>query len=398
MAEKSSWSELPFDLQEEFYRLSESTALDLAKHIQDLEIELSANWPQVEFAVKPISQSDSKELAISSVDGSRSPEPARRLGGDFAVYSAGLLRLQGKRIVENRFAVGKADSTKAPQVDLASLVSARTLAAEREVAVAALKDADLVLLDGSFYGFSGEVTSVLRRRPGVSPHQLGEWSDAIQLALKRTEELVDSGKCIGVIKRSRTRAISGWLSAKSGKLVLQGMTDKHILNRKLASLSYFDYERLLGGGSFLTYSMLAYNLANGREKEPTREALGRAAELAAARFTRAFGRPFGMRVDPSKLRRFQARLFADAPPCELEVPTSVPGGLINELLASENFSEATGLPHAIDMIDEYVGIPRAFTRDFVYEVEARVTSLAPSTLSGVRGFFSDLNPQKEGIE
>ena len=105
-----------------------------------------------------------------------------------------------------------------------------------------------------------------------------------------------------------------------------------------------------------------------------------------------------MRVDPSKLRRIQARLFADAPPCELEVPTSVRSGLVNELLTSENFSEATGLPHAIDMIDEYVGIPRAFTRDFVYEVEARTASLTPSTLSGVRGFFSDLNPQKEGIE
>lgn len=352
----------------------------------------------MEFAVKPISQSNSKELAISSVDGSRSPEAARRLGGDFAVFSAGLLRLEGKHIVESRFAVGKADSTKAPQVDLASLVSARTIAAEREVAVAALKDADLVLLDGSFYGFSGEVTSVLRRRPGGNPLQLGEWSDAIQLALKRTEVLVDSGKCIGVIKRSHTRAISGWLSAKGGKPVLKGLTDKYILNRKLASSSYFDYGGLLGRESFLTYSMLAYNLANEREKEPTHEALVRAAESATARFARAFGRPFGIWVDPSKLRRIQVRLCPDASPCELEIPTSVSDRLVNELLTPENFSEATGLPHAIDMIDEYVGIPRSFTRDFVYEVEARVASLAPSTLNGIRGFFSDLNPQKEGIE
>jgi hypothetical protein len=50
------------------------------------------------------------------------------------------------------------------------------------------------------------------------------------------------------------------------------------------------------------------------------------------------------------------------------------------------------------MIDEYVGIPRAFTRDFVYEVEARVASLMPTTLEGIRGFFAGLNPQKEGIE
>lgn len=397
MSEKSSWSELPFDLQEEFYRLSESTAQDLAKHIQDVESEISAAWPQVEFAVKPISERSRNELTIASVDGSRSPEPTKRLGGDFAVYSAGLLRLKGKSVVENRFGVGKADSVQAQRVELANLVSAKALAAEREVAVVAMKDADLVLVDGSFYGFSGEVTSVLRRR-GESAQQLGEWSEAIQVALRRTAELVDSGKCVGVIKRSHTRAISGWLSTKSGKTALKGLTDKHILARKLGPLSYFDYSALPGGESYLTYSMLAYNLANGREKEPTREALRRAAELATGRFMKAFERPFGVRVDPSKLRRVQVRTYPDAPPCELEIPASVSGGLVDDLLRPENFSVATGLPHAIDMIDEYVGIPRAFTRDFVYEVEARVASLTPSTLGGVRGFFSGLNPQKEGIE
>ena len=397
MSEKSSWSELPFDLQEEFYRLSESTAQDLAKHIQDVETEISVAWPQVEFAVKPISKVSRNELMIASVDGSRSPEPAKRLGGDFAVYSAGLLCLKGHSVIENRFGVGKADSLQAQRVELASLISAKALAAEREVAVAAMKDADLVLVDGSFYGFSGEVTSVLRRR-GESAEQLGDWSEAIQTALRRTAQLVDSGKCVGVIKRSHTRAISGWLSTKNGGTALKGLTDKHILARKLGPSSYFDYSALPGAESYLTYSMLAYNLANGREHEPTGEALERAKELANGRFTKAFERPFGTKVDPSKLRRIQARLFLDAPPCELDIPTSVSAELIEDLLTVENFSEATGLPHAIDMIDEYVGIPRAFTRDFVYEVEARVASLTPSTLNGVRGFFSGLNPQKEGVE
>lgn len=397
MSEKSSWSELPFDLQEEFYRLSESTARDLAKHIEGVESEISAAWPQVEFAIKPISEKSRNELTIASVDGSRSPEPTKRLGGDFAVYSAGVLRLKGKSVVENKFGVGKADSIQAQRVELAGLVSAKALAAEREVAVAAMKDADLVLVDGSFYGFSGEVTSVLRRR-GERTQQLGEWSEAIQGALRRTAELVDSGKCVGVIKRSHTRAISGWLSIKSGRTVLKGLTDKHVLARKLGPSSYFDYGALPGGKSYLTYSMLAYNLANGREREPSQEALKRAADLATGRFTKAFERPFGVRVDPSKLRRVQVRIYPDAPPCELEIPASVSDGLVDDLLRSENFSEATGLPQAIDMIDEYVGIPRAFTRDFVYEVEARVASITPSTLSGVRKFFSGLNPQKEGIE
>ena len=180
---------------------------------------------------------------------------------------------------------------------------------------------------------------------------------------------------------------------KNGKTTLKGLTDKHILYRKLAAPSYFDYGAL-DDESYLTYSMLAYNLANGREKEPTKEALERAAKLATGRFTKAFERPFGVRVDSSKLTRVQARIYPDAPPCELEIPASVSPYVIENLLSHGNFSEATGLPHAIDMIDEYVGIPRAFTRDFVYEVEARVASLTPSTIGGVRGFFSGLNPQK----
>jgi hypothetical protein len=378
--------------------LSESTAQYLAKHIQEVENEISAAWPQVEFAVLPIPHPKREGLTIVSVDGSRSPEPTKRLGGDFAVYSAGLLKLKGKKVVENRFAVGKADTVRTQRVDLASLLSAKTMAAERQIAAAAIKDADLVLLDGSFYGFAGEVTSLLRGRPTQSVQQMGEWSDSIRTVLQKTEELIQSGKCIGVIKRSHTRAISGCLSVKEGRTVLAGLTDKHILSRKLASASYFDYSKLLKGDSLLTYSMLAYNLASGREKDPTPEALGRARELAASRFAKAFHRPFGFDVDPSKLGRIQVRLFPDTSPCELEIPKTVSSSLVEELLDTENFSQATGLPHAIDMIDEYVGIPRAFTKDFVHEVEARVASLTPATLAGVRGFFVGLNPQKEGIE
>jgi len=397
LAEKSSWSELPFDLQEEFYRLSETTAGDLAKHIALVENEISNYWPQVEFAVKPLANAKMNDLTITAVDGSRSPEPTRRLGADFAVYSAGLLKLKGKSVTGSRFRVGKVDSVGPQTTDLSDLLSAKSLQAEREAAVAALRDSDLVLLDGSFYAFARDVMNVLRGNPRAT-QRLGRWSEAISGALRSTDDLLSSGKCIGVVKRSRTRAISGWLSMKNESTIFPGLIDKHIMNRKLPEMSLFDYEILLSGESILAYSVLAYNLASTRETGPGKEAFARAKELTARRFLKAFEEPFGSRVDPSRLRRVQARLFGDAPPCELEIPTSVPPELVESLLTTENFSEATGLPYAIDMIDEHVGIPRAFTRDFVYEVEARVASLTPSTLAGVRGFFSGLNPQKEGIE
>jgi len=398
MPEKPSWAELPFDLQEQFYLLTEAAAESLAKRIQSVESELAESWPRVKFAVKAIRDSRTKEMTIASVDGSRSPMPARRLGGDFAVYSVGMLKLEGKKVVENRFAAGRVDDVRAQRVDLANLLSAKALAAEREVVVSALDGADLVLLDGSFYGYIGEVFSVLREARLGDSKVLGEWAEAVQATLGFTEKLVSSGKCIGVVKRSRTRAISGWLSTKSGKPSLLGLIDKHILDRMLPAESIFDYSSLLAGEMVLPYSVLGYNLATGREVEPTIDAYDRARKFTADRFTKAFQVPFGFHVEVGALKRIQARPYRDASPCELEIPDSVSGRLVDDFVSPQNFSEATGLPFAIDMIDEYVGIPRAFTTDFVHEVEARVNSLTPSNLKATRGFFTGLNPQKEGVE
>ena len=153
-------------------------------------------WPQVEFAVHSMPKSGFGDLTITAVDGSRSPKLTRRLGGDFAVYSAGILTLSEKKVVESRFVVGRVDSIGEQIVDMASIPSAKSLAAERAAAEAALDAADLVLLDGSFYGFAGEVINTMRATRARDPKDLGEWSDALQAILRFTEELVKSGKCL----------------------------------------------------------------------------------------------------------------------------------------------------------------------------------------------------------
>lgn len=395
MSEKASWSELPFELQEEFYSLAEGYAERLSKHIESADAEISEAWPSINFALRNIETPKHNDIVIASVDGSRSPLPTRRLGADFAVYSVGSLRVEGRRVVENKFAAGRVDDIGPNGQDLESELYAESVAAERAAAVAALKDADLVLIDGSFYGFSSDVMSKLRRSK-VDPS--GRWANSTKAALNATRELENSGKCIGVIKRSRTRAIAGWLSHQRKKKSLVRFIDKHILNQMQPAGSVFDYSRLLGGGEFLYFSRLAYNLASGREGEPSEEAFLRAKKLSLERFQSAFEKPFGFSVDISKLKRLQVRMYEASSPCELEIPTSVSNDLVDSLIDRENFSEATGLPFAIDMIDEYVGIPRAFTRDFVQEVEARVASMSPTKLNSVRGFFTGLNPQKEGVE
>jgi hypothetical protein len=59
------------------------------------------------------------------------------------------------------------------------------------------------------------------------------------------------------------------------------------------------------------------------------------------------------------------------------------------------FGEATGLPMALDMVDELVLVPRGFTRDFAEEVEARIVERYWGDFEAVRVFFQNMNCQKE---
>lgn len=60
-----------------------------------------------------------------------------------------------------------------------------------------------------------------------------------------------------------------------------------------------------------------------------------------------------------------------------------------------HFNEATGLPIALDMIDQLVLVPREFTRDFAEEVEARIAEEYRGNLDTVRVYFQNLNARKE---
>ncbi len=89
------------------------------------------------------------------------------------------------------------------------------------------------------------------------------------------------------------------------------------------------------------------------------------------------------------------RIYEEAP-FELEYPTNMDERVLREFLGNpDNFNEATGLPIALDMVDELVSIPREFTRDFALEVEARIAQKYDGNLEAIKTFFTNLNPQKE---
>jgi len=55
---------------------------------------------------------------------------------------------------------------------------------------------------------------------------------------------------------------------------------------------------------------------------------------------------------------------------------------------------ATGLPLPLDLVDQAVGIPRGFTREFVEEIEATLAKDPDLDKFELETRFSSLNPQK----
>jgi hypothetical protein len=56
---------------------------------------------------------------------------------------------------------------------------------------------------------------------------------------------------------------------------------------------------------------------------------------------------------------------------------------------------ATGLPLPLDMIDQNVGLPQGFTREFIEEIEANLVRDSALDKFDLQHHFAYLNPQKQ---
>jgi hypothetical protein len=121
-----------------------------------------------------------------------------------------------------------------------------------------------------------------------------------------TLELLKSGKAVGVIERSHTRAIGGYLDLKNVESPLTYIIDKLILSPVMPPKTVFDYHRLTGGVPVPVYSYLARLREIGWPENPLEEAKSRVY------------RPFeDLKLDPAEfngLRRLQVKAHHGAPP------------------------------------------------------------------------------------
>ncbi|NWG08771.1 MAG: DNA double-strand break repair nuclease NurA [Nitrososphaerales archaeon] len=396
-SKEDTWKNLPIDLQERFYYEAEEEAGRLLDAIAEVERAVDEGRRKISNSFENLKKTD-RMMTIAAIDSSRSVTPGEKLGARFTVYSVGMVVVRGlEKMEEPRYGAGRLRTSQSSSSEFTRyLLALLQDLEERKMALHALErgDVDLVLIDGSFFGFSYEVFRI--RREGLMTASMER---LLKETYDATQELINSRRCIGVVKRSRTRAIGGFLSYKEKRRhPLVSLSDKFILTLVMPPSTILKYPTLLTGPqSFKIYSRLATQMGASVSTFDFDKELDNARRWVLDTFIGAFQISKEEAEDIiSSLNRMYVRIFKEDSPFEMEYPTNVNMQMILDYLGNQvNFNEATGLPIALDMVDELVSIPREFTRDFAQEVEARIAQKYDGKLEAIRAFFTNLNPQKE---
>jgi hypothetical protein len=219
--------------------------------------------------------------------------------------------------------------------------------------------------------------------------------DLLKYTRDLTLKLLESGKTVGIIKRVQSSAIDGWTIYKNGNQDLQlYRNDKEILASLLKEGEYFSYKTAFqDSGMFTYYSRLALAYQRyAREGERRIESIFKASSGEVDRNIKR-----DLLCEPDQIlrtSRHYVRCAYPAPPLCVETPTDFD---LTPLLAffEASCNKATGLPIQLDLTDQDVTIPAGFTREFVEEIEARLTKDSELDMYEIENHFGSTNPQKQ---
>ncbi|MEM2884399.1 MAG: DNA double-strand break repair nuclease NurA [Nitrososphaerales archaeon] len=393
---ESSWFKLPPPLQHQFFKLAEEEARRCKARMQRMQQKIRSLSSVVKG--KPILDSDEwLNWRVLVVDGSNSPTTSERLGIRVGTYCASYLIFEGKRQVDEGY-ISRCYTAEQSEgySNTLTLLELLRLNLERELAYTCLKkmDVDWVILDGSFFGFRAAAYKVREEILGVDGYRFGR--ELISNIRDKTLALMDSRKAVGVIKRSRSTAIDGWLLYKyRDPNMCVGANDKHILTALLPPKHYFSYEWLFErpeAYNFYAQIKSLYNYAVLSEKKV------RNIEQLYDKAKRSVSHSIHKSLEYAVERIIgTSRHFVrcnQPPPFEFEVKA---GTDIEPLLSyfKSFHNPATGLPWPLDLVDLNTSLPRGFNKEFVEEIEALLINDASTQKDALSDYFTHLNPQKD---
>jgi hypothetical protein len=389
------WLKLPVKLQHQFFEHASAEAQRTKTLLLEQKTKLDEIRKMLSF--KPIPKDDSwRDWRIAVVDGSESPVMSERVGGRFGTYSAGYHIFEGMELVEEEYFSGYVTDPQVGNREASQKVlELLTTELEREAALECLKkNVDLIMIDGPFFGFRARCRIVAGK--DIRAPKLRKGSDLVKHLVEMSQQLLESGKTVGIVKRIETAAIDGWTILKSGTADLAlSRNDKDILSSLMKPGEWFSYEEHFGSHDAFNYlSRLAwafgrfYTTETGRSIESIYEACTGDVERNIRR---------DLNSEPSQIlgtTRYFARCSYPAPPFAIEFkPTMKAEPILAFCQATCN--SATGLPLSLDLMDQDVGIPRGFTREFVEEIEATLARDTDLDKFELETRFSSLNPQKQ---
>jgi hypothetical protein len=170
--------------------------------------------------------------------------------------------------------------------------------------------------------------------------------------------------------------------------------DKQILASLLKEGEWFSYKTAFEDPSmFIYYSRLALAYHRyARERERSIESIFKASMGEVDRNIKQ-----DLLCEPDQIlrtARHYVRCAYPGPPFCFETPLNFN---LAPLLAffKASCNKATGLPIPLDLTDQDITIPAGFTREFVEEIEARLTKDKDLDMYEIENHFGSLNPQKQ---
>jgi len=387
------WVKIPAKMQSQFFELAEKQTKEIKEKLLRDKAKLESLAKILTFS-KIVENDDWKNWRIAVVDGSDSPVMSERIGGRFGTYGATYHIFQGLDLVDEEYYSGDYSDYQIgdPEASM-KMLQVLTATLERQTAIDCLdKNVDLIIIDGSFFGFRPNCRRIhnMQIREGFLKNGLELVKYVRDLSLK----LLKSGKVIGIIKRVQSSAIDGWTIFKTGNQDLQLFrNDKEILASLLKEGQVFSYETAFQDPSAFTYfSRLALQYQRYAREERSLESIFKAIKADVDRNVRR-----DLLCEPEeifKTVRHYVRCVYPALPFCFETPLNFN---LAPLLAffKASCNKATGLPIQLDLTDQDITIPAGFTREFVEEIEARLTKDSELDMYEIENHFGSLNPQKQ---
>lgn len=421
--EESAFSRLPTKLQEEFFELAAIAALTISKILQEEELKLRSLRDLLRFRKAPLESNE--KLRVGVVDGSISPRLSERLGLRMGVYAASYMVFDGDKIISDDDDESmEAGYIMSPQtgssLQTKKILSLLCTLLERDQALRCIRryDVDLMLIDGSFYGFRTRCSEIKEKRFGdlgiegmeFRGRRIERGIDLIKDIYDKTMALKHSDKVIGIIKRVRTAAIDGWILSRNWSLEKTlNRNDRAILRALMRVGEYFDYMDLLGDRwGYLHFSALRgwFNYVKKVIRDlPEAQKLNKALEYVDNKLRLQIVTdlcPMGCFKNLEDevfrevvgARRVYARFSPYAPPTCIELGDGVDVEWSLSYLRRVT-NPATGLPFPLDLVDENISVDRRLAAEFADEVESRLLQDPELDADNIYGEFESINPQKE---